>query len=72
MLTDEFLPQLARLAEAFRPWGVRLAIAVDFSSPQTIGGLDTFDPLDPQVAAFWKDARRRDLRAPSPTSPASC
>jgi alpha-glucuronidase len=54
VITDEFVPQLARLAEAFRPWGVRLAVSIDFSSPQRIGGLDTFDPLDPDVAAFWR------------------
>ena len=54
VLTAEFIPELVRLAEAFRPWGVALAIAVDFSSPQKIGGLDTFDPLDPRVTAFWK------------------
>ena len=55
VVTDEFLPDLVRLAEALRPWGVGLAVAIDFSSPQHIGGLDTFDPLDPRVAAFWKD-----------------
>ena len=54
LLTDPYLPELARVAEAFRPWGVSLAIAVDFSSPQKIGGLATFDPLDPGVAAFWQ------------------
>jgi len=53
-LTDEFLPELARIAGAFRPWGVRLSISVDLGSPKSIGGLDTFDPLDPRVAAWWK------------------
>jgi len=56
LLTPEFLPQIARVAEAFRPWGVRLAISLDFSSPKAIGGLTTFDPLDPGVARFWRDA----------------
>ena len=65
ILTDEFIPQLARVAEAFRPWGVRLAIAVDLSSPQKIGGLDTFDPVDARVAAFWK-ARAAALYAAIP------
>jgi alpha-glucuronidase len=60
VLTTAFVPDLARLADAFRPWGVRLAIAVDFSSPQRVGGLDTFDPLDARVAAFWSD-RAADL-----------
>lgn len=55
ILTSEFLPQLARLAGALRPWGIRLSIAVDFASPKKIGGLDTFDPLDPRVAAWWRD-----------------
>jgi alpha-glucuronidase len=54
-ITRDFVPQLARLADAFRPWGVALAVSIDFSSPMKIGGLDTFDPLDPRVAAFWKD-----------------
>ena len=39
---------------ALRPWGVRMAISVDFGSPQTVGGLDTFDPLDARVIAWWK------------------
>lgn len=54
ILAPEMIPQIARIAAAFRPWGVRVAIAIDFGSPKTIGGLDTFDPLDPKVAAWWK------------------
>jgi alpha-glucuronidase len=54
ILSPDFLPQLARVAAAFRPWGVRLGVAVDFGSPKTIGGLATFDPLDPKVIAWWK------------------
>lgn len=54
VLAADFLPQVARIAEALRPWGVRVAVSVDFGSPKTIGGLDTFDPLDPRVAEWWK------------------
>jgi alpha-glucuronidase len=54
VITPAFLPQLARVAQAFRPWGVRLFVSIDFSSPQKIGGLDTFDPLAAPVMAFWK------------------
>ncbi len=53
VLEDTFLPQLARVADVFRPWGVQLAISVDVSSPKVIGGLDTFDPADPRVAEWW-------------------
>jgi alpha-glucuronidase len=55
LLTDAYVPQLARVADAMRPWGVRIAISVDFSSPKSLGGRATFDPLDPAVARFWKD-----------------
>jgi alpha-glucuronidase len=54
ILASDFIPEVARVAGALRPWGVRVALAVDFGSPKTVGGLDTFDPLDPRVAAWWK------------------
>src|SRR6202050_2035056 len=53
ILAPEMLPEIARIAAAFRPWGVRIAISVDFTSPKTLGGLDTSDPLDPRVAQWW-------------------
>ena len=54
VLDESFLPQLARIANVFRRWGIRLSISVDVSSPKAIGKLDSFDPLDPQVAEWWK------------------
>ena len=54
VLTADFLPQLVRVAEVFRPWGIRLSVSVDVSSPKAIGGLDSFDPIDPQVIVWWK------------------
>ncbi|MGA9885096.1 MAG: alpha-glucuronidase family glycosyl hydrolase [Candidatus Acidiferrales bacterium] len=53
ILSADFIPQLARIADAFRPWGVKLAVSVDFSAPKALGQLDTFDPLDPRVIAWW-------------------
>ncbi|SPE29000.1 Alpha glucuronidase [Candidatus Sulfotelmatomonas gaucii] len=52
-LTPDMIKGLARIADAMRPWGVRLAMSVDIASPQKIGGLNTFDPLDPEVKAWW-------------------
>jgi alpha-glucuronidase len=52
-LIADNLPQLARIADAMRPWGVRMALSVDIASPQKIGGLKTFDPLDPDVKEWW-------------------
>lgn len=53
-LAPDFLPEIARIADAFRPWGVRVVLAIDFGSPKTVGGLDTFDPIEPRVAEWWK------------------
>jgi len=53
LLDSDHIKQLARIADAMRPWGVRLAVSVAIASPQTIGGLATYDPLDPAVKAWW-------------------
>ena len=55
VLSPDFLPEIVRIADAFRPWGVKVVLAVDFGSPRSVGGLTTFDPLDPAVMAFWKN-----------------
>jgi len=54
ILAPDFLPEIVRIANTLRPWGVRTVLSVDFGSPQKIGGVDTFDPLDPKVIAWWK------------------
>ncbi len=53
-LEPGMIGELARIADAFRPWGVRMSLSVDLSSPQVVGHLSTFDPLDPKVAAWWR------------------
>jgi alpha-glucuronidase len=55
ILDPDFISQLARIAEAFRPYGVQLGVAVNVSMPKQVGGLETFDPLDPQVADWWRE-----------------
>jgi len=54
VLEDSFIAQVSRIADVFRPWGLQLSLAVDLGSPKLIGGLDTFDPLDPRVAEWWR------------------
>jgi len=52
-LQPEMLAGIKRIADAMRPWGVHVALSVDIASPQKIGGLATYDPLDPAVKAWW-------------------
>ena len=54
ILEVSFIAQVSRIADVFRPWGVQLSLSVDLSSPKVMGGLDTFDPLDPRVAEWWR------------------
>ena len=63
VLAADFIPEAARIAGALRPWGVRVALAVDFGSPMNLGGLDTFDPLDPRVIDWWKSKADELYRA---------
>jgi alpha-glucuronidase len=52
-LSPEHLREFARVADQLRPWGIRMSLSVDLSSPKVIGGLTTFDPKAPEVAAWW-------------------
>ncbi|KAI9369908.1 alpha-glucuronidase A [Aspergillus egyptiacus] len=54
ILTPENMDGVARIADAFRPYGVQLGLSMNFASPETLGGLDTFDPVDEDVSAFWQ------------------
>src|SRR5271170_2269900 len=53
-LEPEMIVEFARIADQLRPWGVRMSLAVDLSSPQVVGRLPTFDPVDPTVIAWWQ------------------
>jgi alpha-glucuronidase len=54
ILSAEYLRKVAAIADTFRPYGVRVYLSARFSAPIELGGLNTADPLDPEVAAWWK------------------
>lgn len=58
LLTDG-LPDVARIADVLRPWGIRTHLSVSWASPMTLGGLPTSDPFDPAVQGWWRDAADR-------------
>src|SRR5215203_4876760 len=55
ILTSEYLQKVAAIATVFRAYGLRVYLSARFSSPMEIGGLKTADPLDVDVAAWWKN-----------------
>jgi len=54
ILTPLYLAKVKALADVFRPWHIKVYLAVKWSAPMELGGLKTADPLDPAVAAWWK------------------
>ncbi|SFR91480.1 alpha-glucuronidase [Halomicrobium zhouii] len=55
LLDEQHLPKVAALAAVFRRYGIRTYLSVNYASPMLVGDLDTADPLDDAVAAWWKD-----------------
>lgn len=55
MLTNDYLQRVKVIADVLRPYGIKTYLSVRFSSPAQIGGLKTSDPLNPEVAQWWKD-----------------
>jgi len=58
LLTDR-LGDVIAIADALRPYGIRVHLSVNFASPIALGGLPTADPLDAQVRAWWEETTRR-------------
>ncbi|WEK53026.1 MAG: alpha-glucuronidase family glycosyl hydrolase [Candidatus Cohnella colombiensis] len=58
LITEQFLPEVAKVASVFRSYGIRLYLSINFASPMELGGLDTADPLMPEVSSWWNDATK--------------
>jgi alpha-glucuronidase len=54
-LTADYLKKTKEIADVLRPYGIRTYLSVNFASPQVIGGLKTSDPLNSEVAQWWKN-----------------
>lgn len=54
VLTSIYLEKAAALADAFRPYGIKVYLTARFNAPMQLDSLPTADPLDPAVRAWWK------------------
>lgn len=67
ILQQDYLVKVAALTDVFRTWGIRTYLCANFAAPMRpsdvdrrvkgwrgIGNLDTADPLEPAVVAWWK------------------
>ncbi|MGA5279065.1 alpha-glucuronidase [Streptomyces griseoincarnatus] len=62
LLTDR-IGDVAAIAGALRPYGIRTHLSVSFAAPMLLGGPDTADPLDPAVRDWWARATARVYEA---------
>ncbi|MEV0634124.1 alpha-glucuronidase [Streptomyces sp. NPDC050619] len=62
LLTDR-IGEVAEVADALRPYGIRTQLSVTFAAPMVLGGLATADPLDASVRAWWAEATARVYEA---------
>lgn len=55
MLRKDYLEKVKALADIFRPYGIKVYLSVNFSSPKVLGGLENSDPLNKDVQKWWKE-----------------
>lgn len=55
LITDRYLGKLREMADIFEGYGIKLYLCANFAAPMEIGGLLTADPLDVNVANWWKE-----------------
>ncbi len=60
ILRDEYLLKVKALADIFRPYGIKVYLSVNFSSPKIVGGLENSDPLNENVRKWW-DSKIKDI-----------
>lgn len=53
ILKGEYLNKVKTLADIFRPYGLKVYLSVNFSSPKILGGTKDSDPLNPEVKQWW-------------------
>lgn len=61
LITEEDRPALNRLFELLDGYGIRPMLSIHYASPLVLGELETADPRDPEVIAWW-EAKARELR----------
>ena len=54
ILSNDYLQKVKVLADVFRPYGLKIYLSINFSSPAALGGLSTSDPLNKEVIDWWK------------------
>ena len=55
ILDAEHIARVAKIADILREYGITTYLSIKWTSPITLSGLKSGDPLDPKVRQWWKD-----------------
>ncbi len=53
ILKTDYLKKVRILADIFRPYGIKVYLSINFSSPAKLGGIENSDPLNKEVKEWW-------------------
>lgn len=53
ILSHDYLVKVARIADVFRPYGIRVYLSANFAAPMQLDSLPTADPTDRNVRQWW-------------------
>lgn len=54
VLSEPYLQKVKALADVLRPYGIRVFLTARFNAPTELDRLETSDPLDERVIAWWR------------------
>ena len=54
MITEKYFDKLREMSEIFAGYGIRFFMSLNYAAPVELGELDSADPLDEGVAAWWE------------------
>ena len=58
LITDTYLQQVKQYSDLFNRYGIKLYTCVNFAAPMELADFDNCDPLNPQIAEWWKETTK--------------
>lgn len=55
LITDRYFEKVAKLSEIFADYGIKFFLSLNYAATIELGGIDSADPLDERVIAWWKE-----------------
>ncbi|MCQ2540198.1 MAG: alpha-glucuronidase [Acetatifactor sp.] len=54
LITDRYYAKVAEMAKVFADYGIKFFMSLNYASTIEIGGMNSADPLDPEVISWWE------------------